>query len=182
MPPPPAPVVVGQARGAKPSPSAKMLQASHYAFTHPGGSKPLDSTNQDTWFVHAIDKHNAIFAVFDGHGSENGDLAAKTAADVVRSHLAANFKKLQTDPEAICVAAFELAHKAVLDKILRSAPLKLRDGVPVDEWTDDEGVLQTEVADGGTTATVICLLEGATLVYAQARRAACSEPYPMHPT
>ena len=45
--------------------------------------------------------------------------------------------------------------------------LRLLDGVPVDEWEDEGGEMRQEAADGGTTATVIALLDGATLVHAQ---------------
>ena len=45
--------------------------------------------------------------------------------------------------------------------------LKLLEGVPVDEWEDEGGEMRLEAADGGTTATVIALLDGATLVHAQ---------------
>ena len=41
---------------------------------------------------------------------------------------------------------------------------------PIDTWIDEDGVQQTEVADGGTTATVIALIDGATLVHAQVTR------------
>lgn len=47
-----------------------------------------------------------------------------------------------------------------------SAEFKLVNGVPVDEWEDEDGVHQ-EAVDGGTTATVIALLDGASLVHAQ---------------
>lgn len=39
---------------------------------------------------------------------------------------------------------------------------------------DENGVQQIEVADGGTTATVIALVDGATLIYAQEPTLACS--------
>ena len=38
--------------------------------------------------------------------------------------------------------------------------------MPIDEWEDEEGP-HLDAADGGTTATVIALLNGATLVHAQ---------------
>ena len=37
----------------------------------------------------------------------------------------------------------------------------------VDEWEDEGGEMRQEAVDGGTTATVIALLDGATLVHAQ---------------
>lgn len=55
-----------------------------------------------------------------------------------------------------------------------NSDLKLVDGVPVDMWMDENGVQQIEVADGGTTATVIALVDGATLIYAQEPTFACS--------
>ena len=45
--------------------------------------------------------------------------------------------------------------------------LRLVDGVPTDTYEDEDGQTRMEAADGGTTATVICLLDGATLVHAQ---------------
>ena len=69
-----------------------------------------------------LDEHNAIFAVLDGHGGENGELAARVAADAIKSHLLAHFPRLRIEPEAVFVAAFEAAHKAVLAAVLKARP------------------------------------------------------------
>ncbi|KAL3904673.1 MAG: hypothetical protein SGPRY_011200 [Prymnesium sp.] len=160
-PPPPKP----------PPQSGARLTATYLGYTHPGGSKPADATNQDTWFVHEIDQHNMLFAVFDGHGPENGMLVAQVAAKTVQEYVVARFSQLSSTPETVFSTAFELAHNAVLDAVLQArltnSDLKLVDGVPVDMWMDENGVQQIEVADGGTTATVIALVDGATLIYAQ---------------
>ena len=165
--PPMHEVQKAQPPAAQPPPKGLRLIPTHVGYTHPGGSKPLDAKNQDTWFHLCIDDHNAVWGVFDGHGGENGTLVAQVAADTVKAHLAAHFGKLRTEPEAVCIAAFELAHEAARRAVLaHNTALKVSDNVPIDEWEDEDGLHQ-EAADGGTTATVIALLDGATLVHAQ---------------
>ena len=111
---------VGKSSAQQPPPKGPRLIPTHVGYTHPGGSKPLDAVNQDTWFHLCIDDHNAVWGVFDGHGGENGALVAQVAADTVKAHLAAHFVKLRTEPEAVCIAAFELAHEAARRAVLAS--------------------------------------------------------------
>ena len=156
------------ARGAQPAARAPYLTQTHLAYTHPGGTKPLDATNQDTSFCVVIDEHNALFGVLDGHGAENGELVARVAAGAIEAYVLAHFGRLRTEPAAVFRAAFEAAHDACRRALLDAdSGLVEIDGVPVEEWEDEEGELRHEAADGGTTATVVALIDGATLVHAQ---------------
>lgn len=170
-PPPPLPahqLMRGGAASQQPAPTAAKLTASHFGFSHPGGSKPVGAKNQDTLFHLKIDEHNHAFGVFDGHGSDNGTLAAQTASDTIETYLATHFDQLRVDPEATFTAAFKAAHEAVRNAILRvDEGFRLVDGVVVEEWEDEDGVLRRDAVDGGTTATVMVLLDGVTLLHAQ---------------
>lgn len=181
------------------------MHAVHYAYTHPGGSKPLDSKNQDTYFVlevraHTsawgppapthystarrpfpqpllqIDEHNMAWAVFDGHGGDNGTQVARVASLCVRDFLAAHWVRLRSDPEAAFKDAFEKAQGFIRADLLASQPgLVDRDGVLYGTYIEEDGSEVEEAADGGTTATVICLVDGSTLVHAQVRGGCCAE-------
>ncbi len=132
------------------------------------GPTALPAPAQDTWFHHRVDDHNAIFGVLDGHGGENGTLVAEVAAEAIKAHLVEHFNALRTSPEAVCIDAFGKAHEAARRAVLAAHPhLREVDGVLIDEWEDDEGIPRLEAADGGTTATVIALVDGATLIHAQ---------------
>jgi serine/threonine protein phosphatase PrpC len=138
------------------------------AYTHPGGSKPLDAKNQDTYFHLAIDDHNQVFGVLDGHGSENGTLVAEVASGAIKAYLAEHFNRLRTEPEAVFITAFERAHEAARQAVRKVDPaFKMIKGVVVDEWEDEDGTMHKDAVDGGTTATVIALVDGSTLVHAQ---------------
>jgi serine/threonine protein phosphatase PrpC len=157
------------------------MVAGHAAFSHPGhawrkdgGSAP--PPNQDAFFVLRIDDHNVAYGVFDGHGHDNGTLIAQTASASVEAFLRAHFDDLRgpsEQKEALFVAAFRQAHekcrRAIIDArpeliVAEEGPLK---GVPVEEWSEADGQLMRESPDGGTTATVIALVDGCSLVHAQ---------------
>ena len=114
-----------------------------------------------------------MFGVLDGHGAENGALVAKVASDAIQEHLAANFGRLrstsQSEVELVFTTAFERAHDAARKAVLAVDPAyTLGAGtVPVDDWEDEDGVTYTDAVDGGTTATVIALVDGAKLLHAQ---------------
>lgn len=61
-----------------------------------------------------------LFAVFDGHGPENGMLVAQVAAKTVQEYVVARFSQLSSTPETVFSTAFELAHNAVLDAVLQA--------------------------------------------------------------
>ena len=153
----------------QPAPREPYLTATHVTYTHPGGSKPANAKNQDTWFTLRVDEHNFVFGVLDGHGAENGRLVADAAAGAIKAHVAAHFESLRTEPQAVFNGAFEAAHEAARRAVLETDEnLKLSaSGVPVDEWEDENGISRQEAADGGTTATIAVLLDGATLLLAQ---------------
>jgi len=54
--------------------------------------------NQDAYFTASPSADVSIFAVFDGHGKQNGKLAATTAARAVEAHLCANPSRLIEQP------------------------------------------------------------------------------------
>ena len=146
------------------------LSARSEALTHPGGYKPQESLNQDACFVLRLDEHRQAWGVFDGHGSEHGELVARTAAAAIEGYLREHFGRLRDEPEEAFVEAFSLAHSASKRELLLRVPSLVEDsqGALWHEWSDDEGVLHAEAADGGTTATVIALLDGETIIHAQA--------------
>ena len=163
--------VPGSGPGKQPPPHGPCLVPIEFGYTHPGGTKPLDAKNQDTYFSFHVDANNACFGVLDGHGSDNGTLIAQVCSDVIEQYVRDNFNRLRTEPEAVFNVAFEKAHEASRKALLATDEnLKLvgdpPEKVPVDEW-DEDGELQMEAVDGGTTATIIALLDGATLVHAQ---------------
>lgn len=130
------PGVLAKAGGmSQPAPHGPCLVPQFYAYTHPGGSKDVGATNQDTWFHLKIDDYNAVFGVFDGHGSENGSLVAQVSADAIKAHLAENFSMLRAEPETVFSVAFERAHEAARTAVMETNhEFKLINGVPVDEY------------------------------------------------
>lgn len=173
--PPPASTAVqsggvkGSARlPAQPVPQGPRLTATAIAFSHPGGCKPVDAKNQDTYFTAEFDAHNWLFGVLDGHGSENGTLAAEVASAVIKEYCVEHFSDLRTDATAVFNAAFERAHEAVRVALLEADPeLVDEQGVPCEQWEEPNRGVRQEAADGGTTATVIALIDGAKLIHAQ---------------
>ena len=158
----------------QPPPREPKLTPGHFAYTHPGGSKPLGAKNQDTYFHLEIDAYNHVFGVLDGHGGENGTLVAEVASDAIKDYLADNFNKLRTSPEETFTIAFQKGHEAARQAVFDASQnraeggeFKLIQGLVVEEWEDEDGTMRREAVDGGTTATVIALVDGATLVHAQ---------------
>jgi len=152
-----------------PPPSARArFRADHYAYSHPGGTKPLDAKNQDTYFVLQLDEYNIAWGVFDGHGGDNGTQVAHVASLCVRDFLAANWARLRPEPETAFKEAFQLAQVRIKEDLMATQPeLIERDGVLYGKYIEEDGEEVEEAADGGTTATVICLLDGMALVHAQ---------------
>ncbi len=73
--------------------------------------------NQDDFFVEVIDAAagDCIVGVFDGHGRELGQLAARTAKNFVRDELRKEEvrKAIERDPKDTFDAVFCGAHKAI---------------------------------------------------------------------
>ena len=169
-PPPPKPAAkpASTALVKQPPPKGPRLVAGHCAYTHPGGSKDVGAKNQDTYFHLHVDDHNQVFGVLDGHGSDNGTLVAEVASDTIKAYISENFARLRTEPEVVFNTAFEKAHEASRRAVLEvDSNYKLLEGVPIDEYVDEAGLTAMDAVDGGTTATIIALLDGATLVMAQ---------------
>jgi len=168
------PVEDGEARGgsvhhkggaeaearSKHAEAGRALRRFVVAYTHPGGIKAENAKNQDAFFVLEMDDRNAAYGVFDGHGGQNGALAAQVATDSVKAHLQANWAQLRTDPTRLFTNAFEQAHKAIRVAIKATSADISEDSLCV---LVEDG----EAVDGGTTATVCVVIDGSTLIHAQ---------------
>ena len=168
--PPPAPPPAAAPPPPTPPPGGPQLVACHIGYTHPGGSKPLDAKNQDTYFHLKIDEHNQVFGVLDGHGADYGTLVAEVASDAIKAYISEHFDQLRTAPEAVFDVAFEKAHEAAREAVLSQEDYFATVGegkVVVDAWETANGEQDMDAVDGGTTATVIALLDGCKLVMAQ---------------
>jgi len=96
------------------TPEAPRLPPIPYACGgHEGGAGGQGKENQDTFFTAQPLPEVAIFGVFDGHGKQNGQLAAQTAARVVEEYLCAHATQLLTRPEETLAASFAAAHAAI---------------------------------------------------------------------
>jgi serine/threonine protein phosphatase PrpC len=80
---------------------------------HEGGAGGQGKENQDTYFTAQPLPEVAIFAVFDGHGKQNGQLAAQTAARVVEEYLCTHAAQLLSQPNETLAASFAAAHAAI---------------------------------------------------------------------
>ena len=90
----------------------------------------------------------------------------------MRDFLAANWARLRPEPETAFKEAFQLAQVRIKEDLMATQPELIgRDGVLYGKYIEEDGEEVEEAADGGTTATVICLLDGMALVHAQVRRA-----------
>ena len=124
---------------------------------------------QDTFFQLRLDEYNAAWGVFDGHGSENGTLVAEVACASIEKFLKASFHRLRSEPEEAMTEAFGQAHQAVIAALQKERPEyeMSEDGYLFEEWHEQDGTLCAEACDGGTTATVVALVDGYLLVQAQ---------------
>ena len=159
-----APAVVS----APPKPPAP---AQYFEFTHKGGTGNGPKENQDAYFLAKIDEQNAVFGVLDGHGQDNGAIAAQAAAAACKEYLVAHFEELRAAPEAVMHSCFEAAHKAVFKAIKKEEGIFVDPETPevlVMEMPEEEWPLGFDAADGGTTCSVGALIDGRTLVYAAA--------------
>jgi serine/threonine protein phosphatase PrpC len=147
----------------------------HMCYTHEGGEGGHDKENQDTYFVAHPSPQVAIYAVFDGHGRMFGRLAAQVSAAVVKSFLCAHWRFLLDNPGEAMRQAFSEAHAAVLRAMLRADPtLRVQENAQGRfllrwmECEDDDGnpSHKWDAVDGGTTATVVAVIRGKTLIAA----------------
>lgn len=130
---------------------------------------PLQALNQDAFFAVQPSASLAVWGVLDGHGPDNGRLASQAAAAAMSSYFTSEEGQaaVAEAPKKAMVDAFEQAHAAIRHAIVRKY-----------ESADDpliataEGLLVEgeggEPVDGGATATVVALVNGQTLVVANA--------------
>lgn len=113
-----------------------------------------------------LDEDNQVWGVLDGHGHDNGRIAAETARDSFKAFFGerANFARLRADADATMTDAFARANRAVREAILAQPSVFERDGQLV--MADEASPLGYDVVDGGTTATLAVLLDRRTLVVA----------------
>lgn len=144
----------------------------HAAGGHEGGVGNRGKENQDAWFVAHPSRDLAVYAVFDGHGKRFGKLAAHVAAATVRVMLCHHHRWVVDHPEAALKAAFAEAHDAIrkamlrADSTLRQQPG--RSGTYLLQWVEpsreDDEPAKWDAVDGGTTASVVCLIRNEAAV------------------
>lgn len=158
---------------AAPDAQAPTLRAALAAsgVTDAGGARCR--VNQDAFFT--LSTGGAlVVGVFDGHGKEAGREAALSARDYCKAHFQAldDFAALERDPHAHFAALFRGCHAAmrsVLTAVFERRGFKVheKDGYLVKTGngsgsTDTKQQLQqtTTCLRGGTTATIIVVLDG----------------------
>ena len=148
------------------------VHCAYSTMTHVGGSgNKISKHNQDAHFVARPAEDSIVWGVLDGHGPDNGCLAATTAAEALCKWFEKNVGELNASPQASMAAAFEHAHSAVRAAIV-SKYKKL--GTPL-ATTADNFLLEDDgqPVDGGATATVVALLQGHLLVVANVGDSDC---------
>lgn len=129
--------------------------------------------NQDDFYIYeSADRQVIVAAVFDGHGREMGQMAAKVAKVFVREELARPEvqDRLRADPLPVLTLTFARAHKAIEDAfrkhyeelgwLVERAP----EGYLTRMNKNRTGPLMC--IHGGTTATVLIILDGRRVVVA----------------
>ncbi len=100
--------------------------STHWAwFTHEGGEGGQDKENQDTCIALQLTAELAVYAVFDGHGKQFGQLAALAARDALAAYLPLVRDELGRSPEAagaVLRLAFLTMHDAVRHAMLEADP------------------------------------------------------------
>ena len=147
----------------------------HCAFatlTHVGGSGDNPAKRQqDAYFMAVLGAEARVWGILDGHGPDNGTLAAETAAKAFTTWFEGHAAELTESPQKAMATAFEDAHNAIRTAIVRKYKDK---GMPLRET--QEGFLveaDGQPVDGGTTATVVALLQGHLLVVANVGDSDC---------
>ncbi|KAL1495750.1 hypothetical protein AB1Y20_016612 [Prymnesium parvum] len=162
---PPAASTVGASGEFEWSGEAGSVACFYASGTHIGGSgHNPEKKNQDALFTVHCDDSTVVWGVLDGHGYDNGGLAAQTAASVFSAYFKKKYEDLTLDPQACMRLAFEQAH-AEIRKAIVARYVAL--GAPLIETP--EGFLleqDGQPVDGGTTATIVALLQGHLLIVA----------------
>ena len=132
--------------------------------SHIGGSgKNRQKENQDAMFV-VRGERTMVWGVLDGHGPDNGRLAAHGGVRAFKAWFAEHEVELESDPQVAMTSAFRAAHDAIRQLMVtryerQGEPLKTTAGGYL---VGEEG----EPVDGGATATVAALVHGHLLVIA----------------
>ena len=141
------------------------LLCRYAAASHVGGSGSSPTKqNQDAHFVADCGDSTMVWGVLDGHGPDNGILAAQTGAAALKDWCTSHVSELRAAPSAAMKGAFQAAHNAI-----RAALLRKYDAAGAALTPTREGFLieaDGNPVDGGTTATVVALIEGHLLVVA----------------
>ena len=94
-------------------------------FTHEGGAGFLDKENQDTCLALQLAPGLVVFAVFDGHGKQSGQLAALAARDALSTYLPLVKDALgrsSDDAAAVLRLAFLTMHDAIRQAMHKADP------------------------------------------------------------
>lgn len=174
----------GGGGGERPS---KFFDPSHprvYAagITHPGVEH---RQNQDAFFVWKdVAAGHIVTGVLDGHGRELGQAAAYAARDCFESRIpslsAENFRAFRADPVATFQQLFDAAHMAIRDAFIQSLEAQ---GFAT-KWENNtllkaprgsgEGAeVRWQSVSGGTTCTVLVILDAKTLYVANVGDSDC---------
>ena len=149
------------------------VSCAYVSMTHVGGSGDnFKKQNQDAYFVaRPADGKSVVWGVLDGHGPDNGRLAAQTAASAFTEWFEAHMDEVAATPQASMSAAFKHAHDAIRAAIVKKYADR---GQPLEEtpegfFLEEDG----QPADGGTTASVVALLQGHLLIVANVGDSDC---------
>ena len=145
--------------GSEGSVCCRFASASHIG----GSGKNRQKENQDACFV-VRGERTIVWGVLDGHGPDNGRLAAHAGARAFKAWFAEHDAELDSLPEETMLKAFRAAHDAIHRQIVRRYE---RQGEPLKPGSGgflvaDDG----QPVDGGATATVVGLVQGHVLVVA----------------
>ena len=112
-----------------------------------------------------------VWGVLDGHGPDNGCLAATTASQALKAWFEQHGDELNASPQASMAAAFERAHVAVREAIVQKY---VGLGTPLTQTAEGFYIeADGQPVDGGTTATVVALLQGHLIVVANVGDSDC---------
>ncbi|KAF0683433.1 Aste57867_24558 [Aphanomyces stellatus] len=143
------------------------MQVDMHGLTDPGN--PVKE-NQDTFLTVRHDTHVAL-AVFDGHGKTLGRLAAETARAFFGDVFSRDqtYMDLRIDAEATMRHFFNECHAAIRQAFrdhYEERKMKVEDR-PGGYLVVKQGMLQKSLlVQGGTTASVVVVLDGKTMICA----------------
>jgi serine/threonine protein phosphatase PrpC len=157
------------------------VHCAYASCTHIGGTGPAEGgpnhsspskKNQDAYFCAQLSDDTVVWGVLDGHGPDNGGLVAERASAALIEWFESHVDELKPEKaQSAMKRAFEHAHSVVREAIVRKYTEL---GTPL--RTTSEGFLVDSTnlpIDGGTTVTVVALLQGHLLVVANVGDSDC---------